>query len=169
MENKEMVEKYIEFVQTNIDTFSGIGKLTRLNEVPVDLIYKALSQYYNVSLTLNSEYQRAKIHLKDLELEYEAWYADKFEVAKSEVTSECSSTKTKPALKEFEMRVKTKFPLEYASYSRRITVAECECDFFVRLRETLNKYDNILTTLALCMRSEMKSLSIEQRAETRQR
>lgn len=164
-ENKKIIENYIKFVQENIERFSDIGHLTRLTEVPIDLIYKALAKYYDVSLMLNSEYQRVKIDHEMLKQEYEMWYAEKFEVAKSEVASECASSKTKPALKEFEMRLKVKFALEYASYQRRLTVAECECDFFIRLRETLLRYDQILVTLSANMRSEMKSLSIENRAE----
>lgn len=168
-ENKKIIENYIKFVQENIEKFGEIGKLIRTNEVPVDLVYKALAKYYDVSLMLNTEYQRVKIEKEMLVLEYDQWYADRFEVAKSEVLSETEAKKTKPSLKEYEMRVKTKFALEYASFTRRVTQAECECDFFIRLRDTLNKYDSILVTLSANMRSEMKSLSIENRAESRQR
>lgn len=168
-ETKKMIEEYISFVQTNIAKFSELGQLTRLEEVPVDKVYKALASYYDVSLMLNTEYQRVKIEREALKLDYDMWYSERFELCKDEVISEYSSTKIKPSLTEIENRVKHKFPLEYASYQRRMTSAECECDFFIRLRETLLRQDNILTTLAQCMRSEMRALSIESRAEARSR
>jgi hypothetical protein len=43
--------------------------------------------------------------------------------------------------------------------------AEAKCEFFIRLRETLNKYDSILVGLAASMRSELRALNIEDRAE----
>ena len=37
------------------------------------------------------------------------------------------------------------------------------------MRETLNKFDNVLTNLAVNLRSELRALNIEDRANARQK
>jgi hypothetical protein len=56
---------------------------------------------------------------------------------------------------------------DYFVWKKRLASAEAKCDFFIRLRETLNKYDGILTGLASSMRCELRALSIMDRAEAR--
>jgi hypothetical protein len=161
----DFVEEYIQFVSENIKKFESIGDLIRLNEVPVDKVFKAMANYYNVCLALNTEYQRAKIVKLDIEIEYEAKYADWFQEAKVVVYLANEEKKAKPALKEIEQQIIATHRLDYFVWKRRLASAEAKCDFFIRLRETLNKYDGILVGLAASMRSELRALSIEDRAE----
>jgi hypothetical protein len=49
-------------------------------------------------------------------------------------------------------------------WKKRLASADAKCDFFIRLRETLNKYDGILIGLASSMRCELRALSIMDRA-----
>lgn len=158
-------ETYLEFVEKQIKEFQILGDLTRGDEIPMDKVFYSMSQYYNMALMLNSLYQREKIRLKDLELGYEAWYSDRFAEAKAAVRAENSGKNAKPALKEYEMHIKDAFRDDYFRWQRRLVDAECKCDFFLRMRETLNKYDSILTNLAAAMRSELRALSIEDRAK----
>jgi hypothetical protein len=171
MSNKESIEyfdledTYLEFVQKNIKQFELLGDLTEGDEIPIEKVFYSMSQYYNMALMLNSLYQREKIHLKDLELSYEAWYSDKFIESKIAVRQQNESKSVKPALKEYEMYIKEAHREDYFSWQKRLALAESKCDFFLRLRETLNKYDSILTNLAAAMRSELRALSIEDRAK----
>jgi hypothetical protein len=170
MSNKESTESfdledtYLEFVQKNIKQFELLGDLTEGDEIPIEKVFYSMSQYYNMALMLNSLYQREKIHLKDLELTYEAWYSDRFIEAKIAIRQQNESKSVKPALKEYEMYIKEAHREDYFSWQKRLALAESKCDFFLRLRETLNKYDSILTNLASAMRSELRALSIEDRA-----
>jgi len=163
MENLE--ETYLEFVEKQIKEFQILGDLTRGDEIPMDKVFYSMSQYYNMALMLNSLYQREKIRLKDLELSYEAWYSDRFAEAKAAVRAENPSKSVKPSLKEYEQRIITDYKDDYFKWKRRLIDAECKCDFFLRMRETLNKFDNILCNLASAMRSELRALSIEDRAK----
>jgi hypothetical protein len=164
---ENMVEDYILFVQENIAKFQDIGQLIRHNEVALDKVFKAMANYYSVCLSLNQEYQRLKIEKVTLEIEYEAVYADWFHEAKLALYSATEDKKAKPALKEIEQRIIFAHRLDYFIWKKRMASAEAKCDFFIRLRETLNKYDGILTGLAASMRSELRALNIMDRAEDR--
>jgi hypothetical protein len=161
----DFVEDYIKFVSEEIKKFESIGDLIRMNEVPVDKVFKAMANYYNVCLALSSEYQRAKITKLDIEIEYEAQYAEWFQEAKTVMYSANEGKQVKPALKEIEQQIIVSHKLDYFVWKKRLANAEAKCDFFIRLRETLNKYDGILTGLAASMRSELRALNIEDRAE----
>jgi hypothetical protein len=164
---ENMVEDYVLFVQENIVKFKDIGQLIRQDEVAIDKVFKAMANYYNVCLSLNQEYQRLKIEKADLEIGYEAQYADWFQEAKTVLYSANEEKKAKPALKEIEQRIIASHRVDYFVWKRRLAIAEAKCGFFIRLREILNKYDGILTGLASSMRCELRALNIEERAENR--
>jgi hypothetical protein len=164
---ENMVEEYILFVQENIERFKDIGQLIRQDEVAIDKVFKAMANYFNVCISLNQEYQRLKIQKVNLEIEYESLYADWFQEAKTALYSENEKKKAKPALKEIDQQIVAVHRLDYFVWKKRLASAEAKCDFFIRLRETLNKYDGILTGLASSMRSELRALNIEDRAENK--
>ena len=97
---------------------------------------------------------------------HEAKYAEWFQEAKASLYSVNEEKKAKPALKEIEQQIIATHRLDYFVWKRRLASAEAKCEFFIRLRETLNKYDGILTGLASSMRSELRALNIEDRAES---
>jgi hypothetical protein len=164
---ESMVEDYVLFVQENIAKFKDIGQLIRQDEIAADKVFKAMANYYNVCISLNQEYQRFKIEKVDLEIEYEAKYAEWFQEAKTALYSANEEKKAKPALKEIEQQIIAEHRLDYFVWKKRLASADAKCDFFIRLRETLNKYDGILTGLAASLRYELRALSIEDRAENR--
>jgi hypothetical protein len=164
---ENMVEDYVLFVQENIAKFEGIGRLIRRDEVAIDKVFKAMADYYNVCVSLNQEYQRFKIEKVDLEIEYEAKYAEWFQEAKTALYSVNEQKRAKPALKEIEQQIIAEHRFDYFVWKKRLASAEAKCDFFIRMRETLNKYDGILTGLASSMRCELRALSIVDRAEGR--
>ena len=167
MENQtDFIEDYVKFVSENITKFSAIGDLVRLDEVATSKVFKAMANYYNVCLALNAEYQRAKITKADTEIEYEAVYADWFQEAKLALYSLNEEKKAKPALKEIEQQIISSHRIDYFVWKRKLATAEAKCEFFIRLRETLNKYDGILVGLAASMRAELRALNIEDRAES---
>jgi hypothetical protein len=161
----EMAEEYVSFVTETIKEFENIGNLIRNDVVASDKLFKAMAQYYNVCLALNSEYQRLKIQKVNLEIEYEALYAEWFQEAKMTLYSANEEKKAKPALKEIEQQIIASHRLDYFVWKKRLAVAGAKCDFYIRLREILNKYDGILTGLAASMRSELRALNIMDRAE----
>lgn len=161
-----MIEDYVTYVEETIGKLRNVSKLVHNGDIsPQDVNY-ALGSYLDVSLMLNSEYQRKKIEYLALEREYDDWYDTKFEESKQEVLSEYSDTKIKPSLKEFETRIRNTNKFEYSTWKNKINRAEAEMRFILRLMDDFSKYDRILTTLSQNMRSEMISLSLDSRANT---
>ncbi len=166
MEETRDIESYIRFVQNTIDKYKDLGDLIRGNEVLPSKVNYALAQYYEISGMLNSEYQRAKMEHLDAERDFTAWYDKKFEIAKEEVIAEYASTKTKPAVKEYDIRVRTRYADEFKEWQIRVTHAEAQMRFILRMMDRMDRYDKILTTLSNNMRSEMMVLSIDKRANS---
>jgi hypothetical protein len=161
----DFVGDYVKFVSEEINKIESIGDLVRMDEVPIDKVFKAMANYFNASIALNAEYQRSKINKLDVEIEYEAKYAEWFQEAKSALYFANEEKKAKPALKEIEQQIIATHKVDYFVWKRKLANAEAKCEFFIRLRETMNKYDSILIGLAASMRSELRALSIEDRAE----
>lgn len=158
------IQEYVDFVSGVVNKYQEIGDLINQDEISPAKLNRALSLYYNMSLALNAEYQRAKKEKLDLELEFQIWEDDHFEQAKHSVLSDYGDSKTKPSVTEYQTRLRSLFKEEWLSWKKAINDAEAKERFYLRLFTTLDKYDNILTTISYNMRSEMKALSIEDRS-----
>ena len=118
-------------------------------------------------------YQVAKRKNFNTGLDYDEWYAEKFEIAKKEVISEydivndgikAKTAQVKPSLKEFSNRVLSKFKIEYREWQEKVNEDHSEMRFILRLLDVLKKYDSILVALSTNMRTEMRTLSAVNRA-----
>lgn len=159
-----MVEDYIKFVEETIENYRKVGDLVREDEVRPQDLNRALAYYFNSNLALAAEYQRAKIEEAELQIQYEEWWDNVFEKARETIRKEYEESKSiKPAVKEYETRARTANRVEFSSWKRKLTKAEAKTRFLLRLLETFKKYDSILTALSNNMRSEMRSLSLEDR------
>lgn len=165
---EQATQNYIEYVQSTIQEFQNIGNLLSddQTEISPQRLNIALSQFYNISLSLNAEYQRQKMNHEALDTEYQVWYDEKFYRAKEKVISEYSegARSIKPSVKEFESTLRRDNKEEWKAWNLAVKESEAKTRFLLRLMETLNKYDSILTTISYNMRSEMRALSIEDRS-----
>ena len=161
----EKVDSYIAFVNDMIDKYKKIGELidTDSQTVTPEKINSALSLYYNVSLALIAEYQRAKITYEAMSIDFQNWKDKNFEEAKMTVLAEYEDKKIKPSVTEFETRARTLHEEEYAYRTMELQEAESRMRFLLRMLDTLNKYDSILTAISYNMRSELKALSLDDR------
>lgn len=166
-ENEKLIDEYIAYVMSVSKNLEEIGDIATGNEVTPERLNWALSKYYDTGRGLNDEYQRVKVEKAALELEYEELYSSWFQEAKESLMAENEGKTAKPALKEIEQRLKVDHKEEYFEWQRTLIKAEMKCDNYIRMRELLNKYDSILTTLAMGLRSELRSLNIENRANAR--
>ena len=168
-ENEKLIDEYIAFVQSTSKKFESIGELATGNEVTPERVHYAMSMYYDTCRMLNEEYQRVKVEKTALELEYEDLYANWSQEAKEQLMADTSTRSATPALKEIEQQLKITHKMDYFAWQRKLIQAEMKCDHYIRMRETLNKFDNILTNLAVGLRSELRALNIEDRANARQK
>ena len=161
----EKVDSYIAFVNDMIDKYKKIGELidTDSQTVTSEKINSALSLYYNVSLALIAEYQRAKITYEAMSIDFQNWKDKNFEEAKATVLAEYEDKKIKPSVTEFETRARILHEEEYAYRTMELQEAESRMRFLLRMLDTLNKYDSILTAISYNMRSELKALSLDDR------
>ena len=161
----EKVNSYIEFVNDMIAKYKKIGELIDPDSETVtpERINSALSLYYNVNLALCAEYQRAKIQYEAMSIDFQNWKDKNFEEAKATVLAEYQDTKIKPSVTEFETRARTLHEAEYSLRTMELTEAESRMRFLLRMLETLNKFDSILTAISYNMRSELKALSLDER------
>ena len=161
----EKVNNYIEFVNDMISKYKKIGELIdpESNTVTPERINSALSLYYNVNLALCAEYQRAKIQYEAMSIDFQNWKDKNFEEAKATVLAEYENTKIKPSLTEFETRARTLHSAEYTKRTMELNEAESRMRFMLRMLETLNKFDSILTAISYNMRSELRALSLDDR------
>ena len=161
----EKVNSYIEFVNDMIEKYKKIGELIDpdSNTVTPEKINSALSLYYNVNLALCAEYQRAKIQYEAMSIDFQNWKDKNFEEAKATVLAEYEDKKIKPSVTEFETRARTLHEAEYSLRTMELQEAESRMRFLLRMLETLNKFDSILTAISYNMRSELKALSLDDR------
>ena len=161
----EKVNNYIEFVNDMIEKYKKIGELIDpdSNTVTPERINSALSLYYNVNLALCAEYQRAKIQYEAMSIDFQNWKDKNFEEAKATVLAEYEDKKIKPSVTEFETRARTLHEAEYSLRTMELQEAESRMRFLLRMLDTLNKFDSILTAISYNMRSELKALSLDDR------
>ena len=161
----EKVNNYIEFVNDMIEKYKKIGELIDpdSNTVTPERINSALSLYYNVNLALCAEYQRAKINYEAMSIDFQNWKDKNFEEAKATVLAEYEDKKIKPSVTEFETRARTLHEAEYSLRTMELQEAESRMRFLLRMLDTLNKFDSILTAISYNMRSELKALSLDDR------
>lgn len=164
------VKEYLDFVQSIQEKVKSVGNLVSGNEeVTPYAVNRALALYYNTNLELIRVYEEQKVRHLDIQNDFEQWYDEKFEECRAEIMDmyENVGGKTvKPAAKEYDTRVKTKYSAEYNRRKKALDVAESRVSYLRKLFEILKRYDTILTTISYNMRSELKSLSIEKRANT---
>ena len=163
--NETVLQKYIKFVNEMFNKFERLGNLINDEKlVTPEKVNYALAMYYNLSISLNAEYQRQKLNYEILNQEFERWCDEKFEEAKKEILNEYKETKIKPSLKEFETRMRIKNREEYNIKEMEVKEAEAKVKFLSRMQEILKSYDSILVTLSSNMRQEMRTLSLDSRS-----
>ena len=154
-----------EYVENALEKFGEISKLANADTVSPQSVNRALAEYTQASLGLIAEYQRVKMELLDLEEDYKRWYDECFDEAKKAVRTEIleSGSKTKPSLKETEIKLRNLYRRDYTIWAERLKVADAKVRFMLRMLDTYRKFDSILVTLSSNMRSEMQNLSLAER------
>lgn len=158
----ETVQRYLDFVQDQIELFQQNTSLVSDNHITPRMINKALAEYGLNSAALISEYQRAKVNHYEIEAEFKDWWDEKVMEARDEVLANVEGKKW-PAHKEYELVAKQNNLEQYREYQDQVTVAERKVSFLQRLLDVWKKQDQILVTIAYNMRAEMKALSLDDR------
>lgn len=161
----ESIENYIKFVQEvaskykkNVDILQGNSEITPYT------INEALANYSNILFILTSEYQRKKAEAYEIQIEFEAWWDEKF-TEKRRTLNDVNLPASKWVSKqEIESEVRSSYKSDYKDWKTKLFEVENKVTFYKQLLDNWKKFDSILITLSYNMRSELKSLSLEDRA-----
>ncbi len=165
MELEKNLTEYVQFIVQEVDKYKKATVLVDqdADEVTPKTINTALSNYGTINLMLIAEYNRKKAELRQVEMDYEEWYDKKFSAIRQEMTSKVESKSIKISVKEIETEVRVQNTQEYKEWQAKIFKAEQQVSFFRRMLEMWKKMDSILINISYNMRSEMKSLSLDDR------
>lgn len=160
----ETLLKYVKFVEETIEKYTKYSNIiSDANEITPQIINEALANYSRVFDMLLFEYYRKKAEHKEVELEYIIWWSEKFNVTRS-IFNDVSIPGTKWLSKnEIESETIQKNQTEYKQWQYKLFELENETSLLSRKIESWKKMDNILINISLNMRSELKSLSLENR------
>jgi len=155
-------------VNSQIEDFRKYSKLvdTMTNEVTPFEINSALACYTDVGVALNGEYQRKKIEHNKLLRLFEEWYDEKLVETRKRLQEESTSKSIKASLKEIESELRYNNKEKYYELQEQITEAESSVSFVLRLIDQWKKHSDILINLSQNMRTELRSLSIENRVNS---
>jgi hypothetical protein len=156
---------YINFVNEQVEKYKKNLKLIdeNVNEVTPHMINTALSSYGTINLMLIAEYNRKKTEFRQVEMDYEEWWDEKFSTMRKEMQEGIESKSVKIGMKEVEIEVRVKYKEEYKEWQSKLFKAEQQISFFQRLLDLWKRMDNTLTQISFNMRSELKSLSLDNR------
>lgn len=165
---EKYLEDYINFVNDHVEKYKGYTDLIRdAVEITPEVINSALANYGKVYDLLIAEYYRKKADLKEVQLGFEEWWDGKFCEIRQEINKyDIAGTKWL-SRQEIESETRNRNKAEYKDWQARLFKAEQEANFLSRKLEQWKKLDNILINISYNMRSELKSLSIENRMNRR--
>ena len=160
---KDIEQDYIKYVKEIIDKYSKASKLIEGDEVTPQALNSALANYIETNLCLISEYQRAKISLYKITRDYDRWYDQEFIRIRKKMIEEIDTKTIKIAVKEVETQLRVECSDKYYEFQDKINEAEYQVSLLLRLLEQYKKFDSVLVNLSQNMRSELRSLSVENR------
>lgn len=160
------MQEYVQYIQTTLNKYRAIALLAKDgddNLTPRE-VNTALADFMPTYWGLIAEYNVAKAQHNTRKEAFDRWYDRTFmEVRKTLLEELPENSKAKPALKEYETKLKVDYEEDYYRYKRMVEIAEFKERYLLRLTESMSRYDRILANISQNMRSEMMSLSLENR------
>jgi hypothetical protein len=163
----QIIENYIQFVQETIEKYKQNVDLVGNGYLTPDMINEALANYSAVLFSLTAEYQRIKAQTYEKRLQFDSWWDEKFVETRRELNDTSLPASKWLSKQEIESEVRYRYKEEYQEWKRSLFELEHKESFYRQMLDNWKKIDNILTNLSLNMRSELKSLSLEDRANSK--
>lgn len=158
------IEDYINFVQNTVSKYQKSVQLIRDDRITPATINEALANYSNVLFILTSEYQRKKSEAYELQLDFDSWWDEKFTRCRQKLNNPELPASKWVSKQELESYVRATYKDEYKQWKTKLFSVESKTSFYRQMLENWRKIENIIINLSLNMRSELKSLSVENRA-----
>jgi hypothetical protein len=162
-EQSDLVTRYVKNVQTTIERYTKNQNVITKDEILPESINRCLADYMINGPALIAEFERAEIDLYDSQKKFDKWFDKKFLESREKLTGESTAKTSKIAVSEISTYVRVNFESEYYSLLDELELKKHTRDFLRRLRTQYDKVDKILCELSGNTRSELRSLSLENR------
>lgn len=173
MNRTEAIASYLEYVNSIITEFSKTQDIINNGDVTPERVHTAMANHFVVSAALNAEYQRVKWEHRLLELDYQSWYDEKLDEARTTLIEtykvelkQAEATKSKgslvkPSVSEYGVQLRLDNPEEFQSKTLELDQAEAKMRFMLRMVEMLDRQYSILQSISSNMRAEMRTLGMD--------
>ncbi len=153
----------IEDDSEKIEIIRSIGDLIENGEIAPEKLNECLANYFSMSSYLTSflEYQEKVCH--NLKLDYKIWESEKMVETKLKMSVDLPKS-VKLAQTEIEQQMIVDNRLEYIEWKHKIEDEERKEGFYRRLCDTMKQQSQMLINISQNMRSELKALATEKKA-----
>ncbi len=156
-------DNYLEYVQAAIQDINEYSDLVRDGQIIPARLHIVMAKYVRIAGALQMEFQRVKTQHKRYSEKFQMWQDEKIVFTRDELRSSRPASSS-ISMKEIETQVRVDNRKEYQKWREELLNLEEKLEFLKSLAKIWDKEDNLLVTLSHNMRSEMKSLSIIDRA-----
>jgi len=153
------VENYIEWVQEKITLLKEQTKKIYRKDISLNDIKEILSSRLEISLFLNSEYQRFKFNFMYEKRRFDVWWSEKYTSKRGELNPRNLSGNKWLSQKEIQQEVINDYQEEYTKWQDTINDFEMQMEFIKRLMDDWNSISFDLNNLIKSIEIEVYSLS----------
>lgn len=159
MEEKDSIEKYIDWVVNKIDYIQESSKSLQKSDVSIHDLKTILSDRLHVSLVLNSEYQRLKANLTVLKRDYGIFWDEHYVLVRRQLNPTTLSSGKWSSKSDIESEVRYQYKEAYLSFKKQIDELENRISFFKRLLIDWNSISFDVNGLIKLLEMEVYALS----------
>lgn len=153
-EHEILIEKYISFVQENLDKMKKHTAILAKSDVQLFDLKIINGQRLNVLFTLMSEYQRYKAHLRLLQEDYNIWWSTEYSITRTQLNPHSLPGNKYASKSEIEAETISRNKEKYKQLKHELFNVESKLEF---LRRLLNDWRSIQFDI----QNEIKILSLE--------
>lgn len=153
----------IESDTEKVEFLNNMNHLVENGECTPELINTAMANYASTSSWLISMLEITDTELHTLEMEYEIWESEKLVETKLKL-QEGLAKSLKLSQGEINSQMIVDNKVDYKSWKFKLQMAERRADFYHRLVDMWKKNSDHILGLANNMRQELRSLSIQTKA-----
>jgi len=159
----EETTAYIDNVSKVIDLYKEYVSVIEGNNITPSVINEALANYEMILLTFIGEYSRKTHELFIVEEEFQSWWDERFVAVRRELNDSSLAASKWLSKSELQAETRVRYAKEYKEKNTKLFLKKEEVNLYRRLIDSWKKYDSMITNLSLNMRSELKSLSLQNR------
>jgi len=158
------LQEYIQNVNKIITEYKKYTEIINHDVITPQMINEGLANYGAILFTLSAEYSRKKAEVFTIEENFKMWWNEKFVSIRREFNDNNLAASKWLSKNELEAETKVRFKTEYMNKNAQVFAIKEELKLYSNLIDIWKKWDNILSQLSYNMRSEMRALSVEDRA-----